>query len=403
VDVFSTRPSRGHWRFALSALLVVLALGALSACGSSDDSNATAGAASTTGGDAGGGDVVAAAKTKYEAAIKGPTEFTGPTEPVPAKKGIKVGILTCDSKLSGCTNGGKAMAKVVEQELGGTTKTYDGQSNPKTWNEAILQMVADNVDAIALLAIPPPLAGQGLAAAKAKGIPVVRCCGGGGTPNEEPDTNGQVFASVDIDYAAAGKASAAYVASSSGGKANVMVLNDKSQGAVNAHVTAFEEELKAICPDCKQDEVATTTADVTTATPDRTVAYLRAHPDVDWIYLGYDPQGAFIIPAMQKAGITKVKVAGILGNPQNVDFIKKGVIQQSDIMIDEDYYGWALTDQVLRAIAKQPAAEPKGEGSPFSLVTKDAGNFPTTATDSTGWTAPFDYPGAYRKLWGLQP
>jgi ribose transport system substrate-binding protein len=379
----------------------VLALGALSACGSSDKNGSGSGSPAAASGGGGGGDAVAAAKTKYEAAIKPPTEFKGPTEAVPAKKGIKVGILTCDSKLSGCSNAGKAMAKVVKDELGGTTKTYDGQSNPKVWNESILQMVADNVDAIALLSIPPELAGQGLAAATAKGIPVVRCCGGGGTPNEPLDTKGQVFAHVDIDYAAAGKATAGYVAYASGGKANVMVLNDKSQGAVNAHVTAFEEELKAICPDCKQDEVATTTADVTTATPDRTVAYLRAHPSVDWIYLGYDPQGAFIIPAMQKAGMTKVKVAGILGNPQNLDFIKNGVIQQSDVMIEETYYGWVMTDQVLRALAKMPAADPQNEGSPFYLVTKDAGNFPSSATDSTGWTAPFDYPAAFRKLWGL--
>jgi hypothetical protein len=113
-------------------MLVVLATGALAACGSSSDSSTSSAAADSSGG---GDATLAEAEKKYKAAITQPNKFTGPTDPVPAKKGIKVGILTCDSKLSGCSNAGKAMKKVVETELGGTTKTYDGQSNPKVWNE----------------------------------------------------------------------------------------------------------------------------------------------------------------------------------------------------------------------------------------------------------------------------
>lgn len=397
---FSRARRRGRWSAVFAAMLVVLATGALAACGSSSNNSSTSSAAAANSG--GGDATLAEAETKYKAAITQPNTFKGPTDPVPAKKGIKVGILTCDSKLSGCSNAGKAMKKVVETELGGTAKTYDGQSNPKVWNESILQMVADGVDGIAALSIPPELIGQGLAAAKAKGIPVLRCCGAGGSPNPTVDTKGQVFANQDVDYAGAGQANAAFVTVASKGKANVMVLTDNSQGGVKAHVAGFTSELKKLCPGCKQDLVQTQTADVTTATPDRTVSYLRSHPSVDWIYLGYDPQGAFIIPALQKAGMAaKVKIAGILGNPQNLDYIKSGTIQQSDVMIDETYYGWAMTDQLLRALAKKPAAEPQGEGSPYYLVTKDAGNYPTSATDSTGWTAPFDYPAAYRKLWGM--
>lgn len=395
MHLFSHARHRGLWRAVFASLLVVLATGALAACGSDNkDSSSSSISASDSGS-------TAEAVKLYKAAITEPNKFTGPTDPVPAKKGIKVGILTCDSKLSGCTNAGKNMQKVVQDELGGSAKLYDGQSNPKVWNESILQMVADGVDGIALLSIPPELIGQGLAAAKKKGIPVVRCCGAGGSPNPPLDTKGQVFSHQDIDYGAAGKASAAYVTDASKGKANVMVLTDNSQGGVKAHVAGFKDELTRLCPGCKQDTVQTQTADVTTATPDRTVAYLRAHPKVDWIYLSYDPQGAFIVPAMQKAGMTKVKIAGVLGNPQNLDYIKSGTIQVSDVMIDENYYGWAMTDQLLRALAKKPAADPQGEGGPFYLVTNEAGNYPKTATKTTGWTAPFDYASAYRKLWGL--
>jgi ribose transport system substrate-binding protein len=392
---------RGLWRATLATLLVVLATGALAACGSSDDSSSTSGGSggsSSTSSDTS----VSQAKQKYEVAAKPPTKFGGPTEKVPAKKGITVGILTCDSKLSGCTNAGKNMAPIIQSELGGSTKIYDGQSNPKVWNESILQMVADKVDGIALLSIPPQLVGQGLQAAKKAGIPVVRCCGAGGTPNPKLDYGGQVFANVDVDYGAAGRASADYVTAMSDGKANVLVLTDNSQDGVKAHVAGFKDELSKICPGCKQDTQQTQTADVTTSTPQRVVAYLQAHPSVDWIYLGYDPQGIFIVPALQKAGLAnKVKILGILGNPVNLKFIKQGAIQQSDVMIDENYYAWAMTDQLLRALNKMPVSEPENEGAPFYLVTNQLANWPQGATATTGFTAPSNYEAEYKKLWGV--
>jgi ribose transport system substrate-binding protein len=396
-----SRSKRGLWRAILATLLVVLATGALAACGSSNSSSSSS--TSSSGSSTGSSDAsLAQAKQKYEEAAKPPAKFSGPTEKVPAKKGITVGILTCDSKLSGCTNAGKNMAPIIQNDLGGSAKIYDGQSNPKVWNESILQMVADKVDGIALLSIPPQLVGQGLQAAEKAGIPIVRCCGAGGTPNPKLNFPGKIFANVDVDYGAAGAASADYVTSQSGGKADVLVLTDNSQDGVKTHVAGFKAELTKICPSCKQDTQQTQTADVTTSTPQRVVAYLQAHPSVDWIYLAYDPQGIFIVPALQKAGLAnKVKIAGILGNPVNLKFIKQGAIQQSDVMIDENYYAWAMTDQLLRALNKMPVSEPENEGAPWYIVTKQLGNYPQGATATTGFTAPSNYEAAYKKLWGL--
>lgn len=383
-------------------LLLALAMTTLAACGSDDSEDSSSSGAVTTAdsGDA-GGDVVAAATEKYEAAATEPDTFKGPTEPVAAKTGISVGIVACDAKLSGCSNPGKAVKTIVEEELDGTAKIYDGASDPKKMNEAILQMVAEDVDGIVLQSIPPEVVGQGLDAAAAKKIPVVRCCGSGGSPNEEIDTGGKVFAHIDLDYAAAGEASAAYVTAASGGKANVLLLDDNSQAGVKGHVGGFRTALEELCPDCEQDTMQTTTADVTTATPQRVVDYLRTHSDVDWIYLGYDPQGIFIVPALQKAGMKDIKIAGILANPVNIDFIKKGQNQVSDVAYDETYYGWAMLDQIQRALNDMPATEPMGQDAPWYLITKENENYPTGATESTGWTAPFDYAAEYRKLWGL--
>jgi ribose transport system substrate-binding protein len=377
---------------------VVAAVGAsalLAACGSadSDSSSKAAAAPSTT---TSGSGVSAEATAAYNAALKPPTTFSGPTTPVPAKRGLKVGLLACDAKLTGCTTMLKDMQSIVQKELGWSTKFYDGQSDPKAWNQDLLQMVADHVDVIATSGLPPALVGQGLAAAKKAHIPVVTSSGGGGTPN--PTVPSSYFSATDIDYAKAGAASAAYMTVQSKGKGSVLVLGDESQIAVKTHTDQFKSSLKQLCPGCKQASMATSTADVTTSTPTQVTGYLRAHPDVDWLYVGYDPQAAFIVPALQKAGLSKIKLMGILGNPQNVEFVKSGAIQVSDIMIDLNYYGWAMTDQLLRAVAGQDPAEPNGEGTPWYLVTKEAGNAPKDAED---WVAPYDYPATFRKLWGI--
>ena len=392
---FTLVRQRRHLRWlGFAGLLVVLSV-TLAACGSSSSSSSssstkTSASAGTTSAD------LEAAQAGYNTAITTPTTFKGPTQSVAAVKGLKVGALTCDSKLAGCTDAVKEVLAISKKNLGWSGTLYNGESSPTASNQAILQMVASNDKAIFIDSVPPAEIGQGLAAAHEKGIPVILSSGGGSTPNpvSNPST---VFAAVDINYAAAGAANANYITVESKGKANVLVLSDNSQVGVKDHVAGFQAQLSKVCPGCVQSVLQTTTADVTTKTPAEVVSYLRTHPSINWLYVDYDPQAAFIVPAMQQAGITNVPIAGILGNPQNLTFIKNGTIQVSDVLIDQTYYGYAMIDQALRAIAKQPAASPNGEEEPWYLVTKQANNLPS----SPEWVAPYKYSANYLKLWGL--
>ena len=329
-----------------------------------------------------------------------PTEWEGPTEPVKALKGLKLAAISCDAKLGGCTETVKSMQKVAEEELGWSVKFYDGQSNPKVWNEDIIQAVNEGVDAIGISSMDPLLIQQGLAEAEKAGIPVINSNSAGWEPNPVTPSNGKPwpFAGIDMSFTEAGEASANWVIADSGGKANILVTTDETHDAVKAHVAAFEQKISESCPECSMDTMTTSTQTVTTQVPAEIVAYLRAHPEVEYVYAAYDPLAFFAIPAIQQAGMAeKVKVIGILGEAANLELIRKGEVQATDIAFDQHYSGWAMIDQTLRELNGDPLSKPMGENVPWQLIDKE--NVPPPSKE--GFRAEFNYPAEFRKVWGL--
>jgi ABC-type sugar transport system substrate-binding protein len=120
---------------------------------------------------------------------------------------------------------------------------------------------------------------------------------------------------------------------------------------------------------------------------------------VNWIYSGYDPQEVFIIPALEQAGLDEqVQISSVLGEAPNLEFIRKGQVQASDVAWDQHYTGWAMIDQVLRQLAGQPLAEPANENVPEQLLTKE--NLPEASSEAyTATEVPYEE--EYLKLWGV--
>jgi ribose transport system substrate-binding protein len=138
-----------------------------------------------------------------------------------------------------------------------------------------------------------------------------------------------------------------------------------------------------------------TSSQVGTTLGQDTVGFLKSHPDVNYIYSPYDPAAGFQVPAIATAGLANsVKLVSILGDQQNVDFIRKGDVQVADAAYDNEYMGYAIVDQAIRLLNKQPLSHPLGENMPYVLLDKT--NLPAAGTD---WHAPFDYKAEFLKLW----
>jgi ribose transport system substrate-binding protein len=390
-----------RWRPLCIALLALAALGGLSACGSSDDSSSSSSAPSTeaegtTG--SGGGSTDYAALLEEVTQVT-PAKYEGPTEPVAIEPGTKVAIISCAQLLEGCANIAKGVEEGAEA-AGVTTKTFDGQGEPTTQNKQILAAISWGADAIILDAVDPRVVQTGLAAADKAGITIGSVSNGIASPNTplEPEA-GEVWPAYDvgIDYELAGEYQAKWIIADSEGTANTVIYGDKEFPAANVQevgrIKALEE-----CEGCTTDgPIYFTVAQIADSLGEEVVSYLRTHPDVEYILCPFDPAAPAMVTAIESAGLgDKVKLVSLIGNEQNLDYIRNEEVEAAVAAYDQRYFGVASFDQAMRVLAGQEPFEPQGENTPFQLLYMD--NLPE-AGGPFPFSAPFDYMSEFEKLW----
>jgi ABC-type sugar transport system substrate-binding protein len=327
-----------------------------------------------------------------------PATYSGPTEPAKAPEKLKVTAITCLSILHGCVSPTVGLQH-AGQALGWDVAVVDGGGNPSKQNSAILDAVSAGSKVIVLVAIDPAAVQLGLKAAKNAGVLVVSGSNGIDSPNPvvKPPAN-DLWVAFDVgpNYAANGNEAAEWITKDSGGKANVAVFSDKEFPSVLAFQAGLLEGLKK-CASCVVSPLQYFTGNQVGGTLSQmTVGYLRSHPETTYLFTPYDPAAGVQVPAIAQAGFgAKVKLVSVLGDQQNLDFIRKGLVQAGDAAYDNEYMGWALADQIIRTLDKLPLFEPHGENIPFTVL--DKGNLPAAGSD---WVANFDYKSKFLALWG---
>lgn len=375
-------------RFAALAAVVALAL---AACGTGDGNGA---ADDSDGSDDSGVDYSAMMDAAREMV---PATYEGPTTPAKAPSGIKIAAITCYSILEGCVIPAEGIEKAASA-IGWEARTFDGGGTPNTQNAQILNAVSWGADVIALIAITPSAVQSGLQAAKNAGALIVSGSSGLSSPNAtiEPQP-GEVWPEFDVspDYKKLGEHLAQWVIADSKGEANIAVYGDKEFDSINAQESGIVPALQA-CGGCTVSEVMYFTAtQIASSLGPQTVNYVRTNPDVDYIYSAFDPPAAAQVTALQTAGLgNQVKIVSVLGNAQNLQFIRDGQVQAADAAYDNTYMGFAIVDQSIRLLNNQPLIEPLGEGLPFRVL--DETNLPD---GDTSWTAPYEYESKFIALW----
>jgi ribose transport system substrate-binding protein len=380
---------RGHRLVGAAAALgaaAVLATG----CGSSDSGSSGSGSGSSGG----GGNTSAQLKSSRQ---QTPSQYEGPKQPAKAPGKLSIAVITCSSQLSGCVSPTTGV-KEAGQKLGWNVRVYDGGGTPQKQNAAMLDAISAGADVIANIAIDPNLVQQGLRAAKKANVLVVSGSNGIDTPNPvQKPTGGKLGYVFDVgpDYAGLGRKAADWIIGDSGGKANIAVFSDKEFPSVIAFQNGLLEGLKK-CGGCKISPLQYFNGtQVGTTLGSQTTGYLRSNPDVDYVFSPYDPAAAAQVTAIAQAGMAnKIKLVGVLGSQQNVDFIRKGQVQAADAAYDNRYMGYEIVDQVIRTLDKKPLFSPHGGNMPYVVLDKT--NLPAPGSD---WHATFDYPSEFAKLW----
>lgn len=388
------KPRPRQRRLAAGVIAGLLGAVVLAACGSSGNSTTSAASGASKSSSLN----LASFQSKLTAAEAPVTKWEGPTTPVTPPKKFKVAGVTCYSILHGCDSP-IIGAQDAARALGWSFTTYDGKDDPSVQAKDIDEAVASGANAIITSAVDGSTVKSALALAKSKGVIVVSTSNG-----SAPGQQGFVL-DTSPNLNQLGKDIADWVIVTSHGKGPFVPYLDAEFQSNIATEDGMQQEMK-LCPSCSlqptQKFVAT---DVGTSLPANTVAYFHQHPNVKFFYGSYDPAMVGQVTSLKQAGLTSIQGCSILGDAQNIAFVRSGDIQTCDGAWDNEYEGYATIDQIARLATHKPlavstnvpAAFKYGENIPYSVLVK--ANLPAPGKD---WTASYDYISCYKKLWGLE-
>jgi ribose transport system substrate-binding protein len=382
----------------LPALVLVLVLGlAVAACGSSSSSSSSSpsgSSSSSSGGEEGGEGLAGAQLTelqeRYEALEKQPqTIKSASLGNFTPKSGGSLYLVACDLSQPGCNalaEGVKTGASSIGYEL----EVCNGGTTTAQLNQCFTNGINAKPSAIIVMGNSVETAGAGYAAAKSAGIPLI----GLFASNPPGHTNAEVAGNVcETETQALVDA----VIAEGEGNPHAMYVGDTAQQCDKNRTETFVKDYEKTCPSCELVNLAFDYPTLTQSLPGQIEAELRSHPEIDWIVGVTDQVANIAVTQVQQAGLSsKVKVAGMDGNPPNVQLIRQKHIQALDLTVGQGEDGMAAVDAAARVYT--------GEKVPFEvpvttfLINED--NVSEVPEETNQWLGPPEYQQQFEELWG---
>jgi ribose transport system substrate-binding protein len=381
----------------LSSVLVKFAMlcsvAVLVGCGDSDsesDSNG-GGSTSTTASPTPSSESYPA---EFEQIVADATEpissWPGPTSSPKLEGNKLVYGIPCSKVAEGCqfiVDGVEEATKAVGWQF----KSVNPEGSPDKSNEAIRQAIADDADAIVMVAIDPKVVSGPLAEAKKANIPVILVAGGHETEQDFLAKHG-VFTDVSLGSIGQGELLAAFTAVHSKGKAKLAMFNTPEFPTIVQRYDSYKDTL-AKCTEC--EVVADTNfaaTEIGTTLGSKYQSTLQANPEADYAWVGLDAAAGVMVAAAQQSGASKVNLVSFDGNRQNIEFVADGT-QLVTIGSPLHWAGWAALDNANRAMSGE---EPVGDdGIPWRLITQENAD----PYKGIGFQGDIDYQAKYRELW----
>jgi ribose transport system substrate-binding protein len=385
----------GQWHRTLLAGIVVALVAA--ACGGSTTN--TTGKKMTA-------ENLAAVKALFEQE-SGPSQFAGgPSFDATKAKGKKVWWI---SNLG--SNSFTPLIynpfKEAMNSAGVNVTFFDGQGSAQEEIHGMLNAIAAKADLIVDQDYPVAQTQAGFDAAKKAGIPVLEWAN-----NDEgtgPSPKGGT-AEVTYSYKNAGVLMAdAIMTLADGGPVNAIFIDSSDVEPAGIVGQGLKEEFAKYCPEA----CSVTVKDVVIADWSTKLAVVAstavADPSVNWVVPAFDPEAAFVSPAIIQAGAaSRVHVCAYNATKGNVDRLKQsGDPLSCDVGSPLGWSGYAIADEALRLLSGvKPicgAPPPCGAGEKIPLRIFDRTNiqqYDLNASDAT-WYGTTDYKAEYKKLWGL--
>jgi ribose transport system substrate-binding protein len=360
----SMRHLTSRLRAALALMAVAVAVVA-AGCGSSDNSSndSNNSAASSTPSSAPKNSGLAEAQAFMKASMNPPKTLGLETTAKPIPTGKTVTYVHCGVDV--CTTIGKAIKNAADV-LGWKTKVIPTDGSPGSVKQAWATVVRMKPAAAFGSGFPSAMYASEVKQLKAAGIPVM------------------LFASTDVnggpvtlskgrndEVPIVGKQMAAWVIATTNGKPNTLYVDLPAFPILPPVRQGFEAAYKQWCPDCPYAKIDLPITSIGKDAPSRIVSYLRAHPDVNRVALGYDGLDFGLPAALKAAGLAdKVKFIGEAPTETNFSYVRDGT---QGATVSQGYYEiWSnLVDAAARTVTGQPITANDKWKVPWFLVTKD--------------------------------
>jgi len=331
---------------------LVAATAALSACSSSNSATSTSTGAGTGATAAGSSSACTQAKAQLVQYEK-PVQFAKSIPPVDmaALKGKTIWIVFDDLAVS-LDNAYAQSIKQAAQVAGVSIREVNGQGTPTGDTQGFLEAVSAHAAAIYGWSITATEISEGLQKAQQAGIPVGLLVPG--LPPEvkyweQPSPQEIGPATADFAFVESGCKAGSVIGMLD---LNVLTLSLATENA-------FVAQLKKLCPTCQiVSQNITDITSLTTASGPDAVSLVQQNPKMTVLVDAVDPLSLFVVPALQNAHLTGVKVVGLGGSSApNQAMVKAGTEAGGFAEPNPGPGGWQGFDWIARIALHQPASE----------------------------------------------
>lgn len=378
-----TKPSSSSATSGPSATSATSGSSATSATSATSGSSATSGLAQAT-----------ALINKY---LGDPTfQSPGPDINAAALKGKTIFSLPASSGVAFVNTVDQLMGKYAK-DLGINYTDYHNQQQQSQWVQGMDQAISSKVNAIDLLAgIPPDVLAPQIRQAKAAGIPVVDTNERDSNQPTEPYVTAYAFAPFNLG----GQLMAAWAATQTKGKADVLVVTSNADTSSQAVQDGVTSEMAKACNTCKVTSVNVNPVDWATKLQTIVEGKLSAHPGINYILPVFDSMAEFIAPAITASGKTgQVHIASFNGTPAILNMIRTGNIVTMDVGENTDDVAAAGLDQLMRVMLKVSPGKEK-----INVRVLDKSNVAQAGVPAQNGKGYGDaFLQGYAKTWGVSP
>lgn len=375
---------RGRYLAAVSAVIALT----LAACGS--NSAALSGSQSTNG--AANAAAVAAAKQAVQKLVVRPTTLNVPalsSKPAPGKTidFIACGVASCQQYVP--------ILKQATDAVGWNLKVINSGLTPQTIAAAYDQAVRDKpAGVIGSGGISPDVFAKQLKQLKNLGVPVVLQVV---PPSTLPGLTAIVYGQKELTKN--GQQMADYISADSGGHdVHLAIVSTPATPVYGyTHAPLVEAMGPGNCNSCSVDTFSFPISDLGPNLPSKVVSYLRAHPEVNYVFFDFANEVDGVPSALARAGLAKkVKIVTIDIQSTQAEYMKA---DQNLIATAANAWPeilWTEVGIILSASLGSDLEAAKSVEFPMMTLTKD------NLIDSNGepyFPLVADYQQIFKKAW----